>query len=141
MSAPGPDTFPTFPSVRAAEQFRDDLVDQIRAIEFQLGATDRRDGETGARMEREVYIAWRTNAKYALNAKMSQLRRVKAVLRTLRETRLNEKLDVDPENPDTMIRASLVILKRLQSEVELDPEEVDVIVACENYLDRGGRAA
>jgi hypothetical protein len=70
----------TYISVEQAEKRRESLASQVQDLQAQLGDKQKTD-QHGRRMSSKDYWAWRQAAQQSINAKLSEIRAIKAWLR------------------------------------------------------------
>ena len=122
-------------TINAAEEKIEELVESVQNISAQLGSQDAIDPRTGEEWTHETYNAWRQRA---LKAQACSIRELKFLKRwVLRERdRYNAKaINVDFDNPKSLIHGAWVVLHSLKSRsVEFTDEELSLIDLLSHYL-------
>lgn len=110
-------------SLEEAEDLKSRLLAEIQDIQAQLG-----DRERPTQMDPDEYETWRSRAKWALTIKQRQYRDVKDQVKRLR---------ADTENPVTLLRQALDLLKDIQETAADDffeTHELDTISRIESFF-------
>ena len=122
-------------SIEGAEERVEEVVQQIQSIDAQLRNRERINPHTGEEWSREEYNDWRLRAMRAKMYATKELRFLKRWVRQER-TRYNAKaINVDFDNPKSLIHAAYVLLCSLIKQgIEFTDEERELVDILDKYL-------
>ncbi len=133
------------PSIEAAEERREELVEAIESIMIQLADKTRKtriDPETDMPISREKYEKWRHRAKIAMVIIKRELRFLKKWIKD-RNSILNQPgshLDFDLADPTSLIFTSYQVFAMLKKKgIFFDDDEWRVVMGLKKYLESVGQ--
>lgn len=116
--------------LREAQEYREMLLAEMTAIDARLGSAKHGQSDLSA----SEHADWRRRALDAKRHMTTRYRALKQRISDLKTQSAIERANIDVTDPIQLVHALSDLLHRLRNDgVELDPYEVDLLIASEEF--------